>query len=149
METEKIMHAFQACGFNLKALNENLYAFKFEDVSFLWIVNKDEPCFLTLAIPNIMEIAEVNELFYYKLMDGINASSMYIKANTYDNGMWLFYERELVDENENIERILQHMITYLEGAYQNFCNALRACEEVLKASKASEELESDEDDDSE
>lgn len=149
MEKEKIMNAFQAWGLTLNALTENLYAFKFEDISFLWIVNEDNPSFLNLAIPNILSMSDIDELFYHKLMDRINATSLYVKANTYDDGMWLFYERELVDENENIEKILQHMITYLEGAYQNFYNALRACEEVLKASMTGEGTESDDDDESE
>lgn len=149
---DKIYNAFQALGFKLNPLGEHFYRFEYEEITFAWLPNDDDPSFLNLAIPCILERKDINELTYYQIMDFINSTEMYIKANTYSDGMWLFYERELLGDEEDLENTLSHMILHLEASFQNFYQAVKAAherEEQMHASEEDPDYQSDENKDHE
>lgn len=113
---ERIQNAFKTLGFELEAVGDAGYHFNYEGVHFLWLTNEDET-FLNIVIPNIVEKDEIDELVYYQVMDKLNSTLKYTKANTVNDAMWLCYERELVGD-EDFEEILRRMIVHLEHSYR-------------------------------
>ena len=57
------------------------------------------------------------------LMDKLNSSLKYVKANRLGDSIWLFYERELYG-GEDFEKLLSRMILHLEAAINFFRNAM-------------------------
>lgn len=113
---EKIKDAFAALGFQLDEVDETNYHFTYEGLHYLWITSADEE-FLNIVVPNAGDKAAMDELAFYQLMDHINSTLKYVKANAFDDEMWLFYERELIGE-EDFEDLLRHMIVHLEHAFR-------------------------------
>lgn len=109
---ERILNAFKALGFELDRVAETGYKFEYEGINYLWMDSDDEG-FLNISIPAILDKDDVGELLFYKLMDMLNSSVKYVKAYNLADSMWLFYEREVL-ENDNIENLLPRMIIHLE-----------------------------------
>lgn len=129
---EKIKNAFEALGFELNEVGESGYHFSYEGIHYLWLPNADED-FLNIVIPNVADKDGVDELMYYKVMDKLNSTLKYTKANTVGDNMWLCYERELVGETD-FEELIRHVILHLEHSFR-----------FLNDSKTSDEDTADED----
>ena len=57
------------------------------------------------------------------LMDKLNSTLKYVKANKLGDSMWLFYERELYG-GEDLEKLVSRMILHLEAAMSFYRNAM-------------------------
>ena len=135
------MKTMQTLGFILDEVEDCGYAFKFEGKTLLWVPSEDE-AFFSIAFPAILDCDDVDEEVYYKIIDKFNATVKYVKANDYQEMVWLFYERELIGD-ENLEEIIPRMIIHLERASRFFYkNNLKKVIEELNESD-------DEDDDAE
>ena len=62
-----------------------------------------------------VEINDENIHAAHLLMDKLNSTLKYVKANKLGDSMWLFYERELYG-GEDFEKLLSRMILHLEAA---------------------------------
>ena len=112
---EKILAAFENLGFNLED-NESLgYHFYYEGINFLYMYNEDDEDFLNISVPGIYDLEEDNKEGYNALKEKINSSLKYVKAYTLGKGLWLFYERDLLG-NEDLEEVIRHMILPLAAA---------------------------------
>ena len=112
---EKILAAFENLGFNLED-NESLgYHFYYEGINFLYMYNEDDEDFLNISVPGIYDLEEGNKENYDALKEKINSTLKYVKAYTLDKGLWLFYERDLLG-NEDLEEVIRHMILHLAAA---------------------------------
>lgn len=112
---EKILAAFENLGFNLED-NESLgYHFYYEGINFLYMYNEDDEDFLNISVPGIYDLEEDNKEGYNALKEKINSSLKYVKAYTLGKGLWLFYERDLLG-NEDLEEVILHMILHLAAA---------------------------------
>lgn len=111
---EKILNAFKNLGFEMNDLDDLGYEFDYEGLHFLWINNKDEE-FFSLAVPAVYEKPDSEELEFYQVIDRLNSTLKYVKANEFGNSMWLYYEREMIGE-EDFEKLLPKMILHLEHA---------------------------------
>lgn len=118
---EKILNALHNLGFETEGLGQFGYGFDYEGIHLVWIDSDDEEL-LTLAVPGIMDKEENNELKFYLLMDKLNSVLKYIKVNEYGDSMWLFYERQIIGE-EDLEQVLPHMIVHLEQALRHLREA--------------------------
>lgn len=118
---EKVLNALKNLGFETEGLGQFGYGFDYEGNHLVWIDSDDEEL-LTLAVPGIMDKEENNELRFYQLMDKLNSVLKYIKVNEYGDSMWLFYERQIIGE-EDLEQVLPHMIVHLEQALRHLCEA--------------------------
>ena len=118
---EKILNALNSLGFETEKLGQFGYGFDYEGVHFVWIDSDDEEL-LTIAIPGVLEKEDNSELKFYQLMDKLNSVLKYIKVNEYGDSMWLFYEREIIGE-EDLEQVLPHMIVHLEQALRHLREA--------------------------
>ena len=120
---EKILNVFETLGFQLEEMEGFGYGFRYEGINYLFMPNEDDEEFLNIAIPAILEINEDNVHAAHMLMDKLNSTLKYVKANKLGDSMWLFYERELYG-GEDLEKLVTRMILHLEAAMNFYRNAM-------------------------
>lgn len=112
---EKILAAFENLGFNLED-NESLgFSFNYEGINYLYMYNEDDEDFLNISVPGIYDLEEDNKENYDALKEKINSTLKYVKAYTIGDSLWIFYERDLLG-NEDLEEVIRHMILHLAAA---------------------------------
>ena len=112
---EKILAAIENLGFNLED-NESLgFSFNYEGINYLYMYNEDDEDFLNISVPGIYDLEEDNKENYDALKEKINSTLKYVKAYTLGKGLWLFYERDLLG-NEDLEEVIRRMILHLAAA---------------------------------
>lgn len=109
---EKILEAFENMGFNLKEAESLGYTFQYEGLTLLYMYNENDEDFLSISLPGIYDLEENNKETYELLKEKINYTLKYVKSYTYGDSLWLFYERELIG-NEDLEEVIRHMILHL------------------------------------
>ena len=129
---EQILNTFAAMGFQLEEMEGFGYGFQYEGINYLYMPNDDDEDFLNIAVPAIVEINDENAHAAHMLMDKLNSSLKYVKANKLGDSMWLFYERELYG-GEDFEKLLSRMILHLEAALNFYRNAMANIKEELNS----------------
>ena len=127
---EQILNTFAAMGFQLEEMEGFGYGFRYEGINYLYMPNDDDEDFLNIAVPAIVEINDENIHAAHLLMDKLNSTLKYVKANKLGDSMWLFYERELYG-GEDFEKLLSRMILHLEAALNFYRNAMANIKEEL------------------
>ena len=127
---EQILNTFAAMGFQLEEMEGFGYGFRYEGINYLYMPNDDDEDFLNIAVPAIVEINDENVHAARMLMDKLNSTLKYVKANKLGDSMWLFYERELYG-GEDFEKLLSRMILHLEAALNFYRNAMANIKEEL------------------
>lgn len=127
---EQILNTFAAMGFQLEEMEGFGYGFQYEGINYLYMPNDDDEDFLNIAVPAIVEINDENVHAAHMLMDKLNSTLKYVKANKLGDSMWLFYERELYG-GEDFEKLLSRMILHLEAALNFYRNAMANIKEEL------------------
>lgn len=125
---EKILETLNNLGFSLTEVGTLDYAFKYEGINFLYMYNEDDEKFLNLSIPGIYDLDKEDIIKYYTLCEKINSTLKYVKAYTFNDNLWLFYERELF-ENDDLEELLSRMIHELTIALLVVRNTIQKMEE--------------------
>ena len=97
---EKILEAFRDLGFKLEEEEGMGYCFKYEGLNLLYMYNENDEEFLNIALPGIVEVEDDKMLQICALLEKINSTLKYIKAYIVGNRVWLFYERELIEQRE-------------------------------------------------
>ncbi len=97
---EKILEAFRELGFKLEEEEGMGYRFKYEGLNLLYMYNENDEEFLNIALPGIVEVEDDKMLQICALLEKINSTLKYIKAYMLGNSVWLFYERELIEQRE-------------------------------------------------
>ena len=112
---ETILEAFRELGFVMEQIEDSdHYKFEFEGRNYIWMYNEDDESFLNIVLPSLLPITEEGTIGFYQLMDNVNSTVKYVKAYKLNDALWLFYERELMGE-ENLEKSINHMILRLEA----------------------------------
>lgn len=127
---EQILNTFAAMGFQLEEMEGFGYGFRYEGINYLYMPNDDDEDLLNIAVPAIVEINDENVHAAHMLMDKLNSTLKYVKANKLGDSMWLFYERELYG-GEDFEKLLSRMILHLEAALNFYRNAMANIKEEL------------------
>ena len=125
---EKILDAFKALGFEMEDMDGLSYGFEYEGKHFLYMYNEDDEDFLNIALPAVLNIGDENNMGFYQIMDKINGTLKYVKANKLNDSMWLFYERELFG-GEDLKQIITRMILHLDAGLMFLCRAMASLEE--------------------
>lgn len=120
---EQIMNTFATMGFVLKEVEGFGYGFSYEGNNCLYMPSDDDQEYLNFAIPTEFEVTEDNTQPALMLMDCLNSTLKYVKANRLGDRIWVFYERELYG-GEDLEKLMLHMILHLEAAMDFFHNAM-------------------------
>lgn len=114
---EKILETFKDLGFAMEEVEGlGYYSFQYEGKHYLYMQNEDDEDFLNIAIPAVLDIDDENSVGFYRMMDKINETLKYVKANTLCGSMWLSYERELFG-GEDMKQVISRMILHLEAGF--------------------------------
>lgn len=110
---EKVLEALSNMGFQVEEREDgNVYLFTYEGANFLYLHSDDDEDFLNICLPGIEEIGDnINRAL--ALMDLINSRLKFLKAYRMGDSIWLFYERELLGEDD-LQSIIERMIIRLE-----------------------------------
>ena len=111
---EKILEAFENLGFNLEYNDTLGYSFFYEGINLLYMYNEDDETFLNISVPGIYDLEDGKET-YDILKEKINSTLKYVKAYTLCNSLWIFYERDLLG-NEDLEEVIRRMVLQLAAA---------------------------------
>lgn len=111
---EKILEAFENLGFNLEYNDTLGYSFFYEGINLLYMYNEDDETFLNISVPGIYDLEDGKET-YEVLKEKINSTLKYVKAYTLCNSLWIFYERDLLG-NEDLEEVIRRMVLQLAAA---------------------------------
>lgn len=117
---DKIYSTFKHLGFEMENFETLGYSFEYEGINYMWMDDNDEE-FLNIAIPAVLDKSDIDEVKFYQVINKLNSTLKYVKANEIRNKMWLFYERELIGE-EDLEKLLPKMILHLEHAFRFLSN---------------------------
>lgn len=113
---EKIMKAFQELGFQLKEVEETeYYGFSYEGNNYMYLYNSEDEQFLSISIPGIYELNDENAGTFVALEEMLNSTPKYVKTYKVGDSLWLFYERELLGE-EDLKLVISRMILHLDAA---------------------------------
>ena len=119
---EEILAAFKHLGFDLEEAGEIGYRFQYEGWYFLLLEEEDED-FINIALPESFSKDGVGEQSFYKVMNLVNTKLKYVKAYEVNDSLWLFYEREIIGE-EDMEKVIRRMIIHLELGIQELMNIM-------------------------
>ena len=97
---EKILEAFRDLGFKLEEEEGMGYCFNYEGLNLLYMYNESDEEFLNIALPGIVEVEDDKMLQICALLEKINSTLKYVKTYMLGNSVWLFYERELIEQRE-------------------------------------------------
>ena len=128
---EKVLKTLEELGFSpeLAQGNDGYYIFHYEGLNYLWMVNDDDPEFLSLSLPGILDVDDDNREIVRDLIERINSSIKYIKVYLMSpDSVWMFYERKLMDE-EDYEKVISHMIFQLERSNMYALSTYRKMQE--------------------
>lgn len=139
---EKILEAFENLGFNLTEADTLGYAFTYEGVNFLYMYCENDENFLNIAVPGIYDLEEGNRDNYVALGEKINSTLKYTKAYTLGDGLWLFYEYELIG-GEDLEEVIRRIILHLSAAFMFARDAIEKMDNGGSAEEVTEEDNND------
>ena len=125
---EQILNTLTAMGFQLEEVEGFGYGFRYEGINYLYMPNEEDEDFLNISIPAVLDCDDVSSEVFYQVMDKLNSTLKYVKANKLGDGMWLFYERELYG-GEDLEKLLSRMILHLEAGITFFRNLFSSATE--------------------
>ena len=111
---EQVKNILEELGFQTEPVDEYL-GFEFEGLNYLYLYNPNDEDFLNISIPCVMVPDEDDETMLFRIADKINSTLKYVKAYIYDDRLWLFYERELLGD-EDLEKLITAMILRLAAA---------------------------------
>ena len=166
---EKILEAFRELGFKLEEEEGMGYCFNYEGLNLLYMYNENDEEFLNIALPGIVDVEEDKMLQICALLEKINSTLKYIKAYILGNSVWLFYERELIEQRgkktegqlcgeEDLMTVISRMILHLEAGLSFARKAMTEIEETMTndssdddTAESAEEIDAEEitDDDNE
>lgn len=140
---EKILEAFGDLGFKLEETEGMGYSFIYEGLNLLYMYNENDEGFLNIALPGIVEVEEDKMLKICALLEKINSTLKYVKTYILGNSVWLFYEREIVGE-EDLMTVISRMILHLEAGLAFVHKAMAEIEETMAGNSSSDDDGSEE-----
>lgn len=119
-QKEIILDQLKAMGFELTELGDIGYAFKYEDMNYLYMPDDEDEQFLRIVIPYLFEVTDENRVAVLEAMHETGLMLKYSKVCiTYENAAWAIYEHRL-NSAENLPELLEHIIRVLEATAHVF-----------------------------
>lgn len=111
---EKVLEAFAELGFELTPM-EDFFGFDYENMHLLYMPASNDENFLNISVPGIYDLEVGNQKQFVELTNKINSMLKYIKAYELGESLWLFYERELLGD-EDLPTLITRIVLHLEAA---------------------------------
>lgn len=112
---ENVLNTFHELGFLLEHVEGFGYKFTYEGSNFLYLPDKEDEEFLSIALPGIYDLQDDNLATFISLTEKLNSTPKYVKAYKLGDSLWLFYERELLG-GEDLKLVISRMILHLDAA---------------------------------
>lgn len=124
---EKVLETLAALGFNAECIDNTGYGFNYEGKHFLFLPNENDDEFLSICLPGIYDYKEDKIGEHCAITEKLNSTLKYVKAYTIGDSIWLFYERELMGDDD-LENIIPHMIVQLDAGLHFAFDAIKEIE---------------------
>ena len=119
-QKEIILEQLNTMGFEPIELGNVGYAFKYEDLNFLYMPDDNDEQFLRVAIPHLYDVTDENRVTVLEKMHDTGLMLKYSKVCImYEDAVWAIYEHRL-STSEDLTEILEHIIRVLEVTAQVF-----------------------------
>jgi len=129
-QKEIILDQLEAMGFEPIELGDIGYAFKYEDINYLYMPDDDDDQFLRIVIPHLFDVTEENRVAVLEAMHETCLMLKYAKVCImYENTVWAIYEHRLTS-TDNLSMLLEHIIRVLEAVAHVFCGKING-EDVM------------------
>lgn len=137
---EEIFTAFKELGFTLTPTGETWQMFEYEGVAFVVRQDDDDDeSFFCMAVPQIADFENYSLPVICALNECVNSTIKYVKANVISESVWLFYERELIEDEINFEEVISHMVQRLMASYIFAVKKINELKELLDSGESEED----------
>lgn len=138
-QKEIILEQLNTMGFEPIELGNVGYAFKYEDLNFLYMPDDNDEQFLRVAIPHLYDVTDENRVTVLEKMHDTGLMLKYSKVCImYEDAVWAIYEHRL-STSEDLTEILEHIIRVLEVTAQVFHMKING-QDVMFNSDASDDV---------
>lgn len=119
-QKEIILEQLSAMGFEPIELGNVGYAFKYEELNYLYMPDGNDEQFLRIAIPQLHDVTVENRVAVLEAMHDTGVMLKYSKVCImYEDAVWAIYEHRL-SICEDLGEMLEHIIRVLEATAQVF-----------------------------
>lgn len=126
-------------GFDPVELGNLGYAFKYEELNYLYMPDDNDEQFLRIAVPQLYDVTDENRIAVLEAMHDTGLMLKYSKVCImYEDAVWAIYEHRL-STCEDLGEILEHIIRVLEATAQVFHKKING-EELLFNSDEPEDV---------
>lgn len=138
-QKEIILEQLSAMGFEPIELGNVGYAFKYEELNYLYMPDDNDEQFLRIAVPQLYDVTDENRVAVLEAMHDTGLMLKYSKVCImYEDAVWAIYEHRF-STCEDLAEILEHIIRVLEATAQVFYKKING-EEVVFNSDDSDEV---------
>lgn len=114
---KKLMSQLRKAGFEIYK-SEDYWMFKVDGrTCVLPDTEKDDDEYVAIYMPNVVDVTEENYADMMSIINTMNRELRYIKAIIVEDGVWLSYERFMMDRDTVTEDLAIHMVNGL----RSFC----------------------------
>ena len=138
-QKEIILEELSSMGFEPIELGNVGYAFKYEELNYLYMPDDNDEQFLRIAVPQLYDVTDENRVAVLEAMHDTGLMLKYSKVCImYEDTVWAIYEHRF-STCEDLAEILEHIIRVLEATAQVFHKKING-EEVVFNSDDSDEV---------
>ena len=112
MKKEMIIKSLEEQGFKLEELDDLGYLFQYGESKFLYMPDDSDDDMLRFALPSIYDINEDNRAMILELVNDMNLRVKYTKVCAYMEGVWVFYEHRM-SNNEDVADLIEHILNLM------------------------------------
>ena len=137
-QKEIILEQLSAMGFEPIKLSNVGYAFKYEELNYLYMPDDNDEQFLRIAIPQLHDVTVENRVAVLEEMHDTGLMLKYSKVCImYEDSVWAIYEHRL-SICEDLADMLEHIIRVLEATAQVFHMKINGEDIVFNSDDAEE-----------
>lgn len=120
-------------GFDPVELGNLGYAFKYEELNYLYMPDDNDEQFLRIAVPQLYDVTDENRIAVLEAMHDTGLMLKYSKVCImYEDAVWAIYEHRL-STCEDLGELLEHIIRVLEATAQVFHKKINGEELVFNS----------------
>lgn len=119
MDSTIILNQLRTMGFAPEEVPGFGEIFTFEGMNFLYMPEEGDEEFFRLSMPNLFDVTADNRSYLLDIVNDLNVRMKYSKTVITDDGVWVFYEHRM-EEDENLEDLIEHALYLLRATAYTF-----------------------------